>query len=165
MAIIPSRYQDADIEKLPKVLRDAIDDTKNTKGKGIFICGGTGTGKTYALYAMSKKYDIKVENWIDIMEDIKSKMSNNQSVGDLIDSLTSEKFLAIDDVGAENQTNYSQEKFYMIVNRIYNRMSRLFISTNLTLEQFQDKYGERLFSRIAEMCEIVELTGEDKRLN
>ena len=165
MAIIPKRYEDADIEKVSKVLQDAIRDSKEKQGMGIFMFGSTGTGKTYTLYAISKKYDIKVESWIDIMEDMKSRMSNNQSVGDMIDNLTSEKCLAIDDIGAENQTNYSQEKFYMIINRMYNKMSRVFLSTNLTLEQFQTKYGERLFSRIAEMCEIVELTGEDKRIN
>lgn len=160
----PPRYENADIKNLPKGLQDAIESIKEKPGKGIFIYGNAGTGKTYAIYAMSMHYDIKVENWVEVLEDIKTRMTYNQAVGDLIDSITAEKKLAIDDVGAEKQTEYSQEKFYMIVNRMYNKMHRLFISTNLTLPEFQEKYGERLFSRVAEMCEIVELTGEDKRL-
>lgn len=160
----PKRYEDADVQQLPKVIQEIIPTLKDNPGKGIFLYGGAGTGKTYALYALSMTHDIKVENWVEVLEEIKTRMAHGHAVGDLIDNITSEKKLAIDDVGAEKHTDYSQEKLYMIVNRMYNRMNRLFISTNLSLAEFQEKYGERLFSRIAEMCDIVELTGEDKRL-
>lgn len=160
----PPRYAEATVDNLPQGIRDTIEAIKEKPGKGMFLYGGAGRGKTYALYAISQKYDVKVENWVEVLEEIKTRMSHNHAVGDLIDNMTSEKKLVIDDVGAEKQTDWSQEKFYMIVNRMYNKMHRLFISTNLSLEEFQEKYGERLFSRIAEMCEIVELTGEDRRL-
>lgn len=71
---------------------------------------------------------------------------------------------AIDDIGTEKHTEFNQDILYMIINEMNINKKRLFISTNLTPEQFEEKYGDRIFSRICEMCEFVELTGPDRRI-
>jgi DNA replication protein DnaC len=69
----------------------------------------------------------------------------------------------IDDLGAEKQSEWSQEMFYLVINESYENCKPLFISTNLTIEQLENQYGERIVSRLAEMCEFYEIIGEDKR--
>jgi DNA replication protein DnaC len=43
-------------------------------------------------------------------------------------------------------------------------MKRIVLTTNLQFKDFGNRYGDRILSRIAEMCVLVELKGEDKRL-
>ena len=55
---------------------------------------------------------------------------------------------AIDDLGLENGTDFVQERLTMILeDRIQNRM-RTIISTNLTKDEVEDRYGARLASRM-----------------
>jgi hypothetical protein len=42
--------------------------------------------------------------------------------------------------------------------------NRTCFTTNLNKELLKEKYGERCYSRLIEMCNIIALTGEDLRL-
>lgn len=161
------KYSTADIQKVPEI-REVLNKAKK-QGKGLFIHGMTGTGKTYALYAIEKS-GVKaigstkvgeVENWVEMLAEMRNNLS--QSVNYAVE-LTKKEMVIIDDLGAEKHTDWSQEMLYLIVNRMYLNQVLPIIATNLTLEQFQEKYGDRIFSRFVEMCEFVELTGDDKRL-
>ena len=57
------RYSDADIKKVDKKIVDLL----KKSGKGIFLFGDTGRGKTYTLFAINKRFreigmQSKVEN-------------------------------------------------------------------------------------------------------
>ena len=160
-------------EQIQRVLRLNHDKENHTFDKGIFLTGGTGTGKTYALHAIKNKLVsfsgignsvTSVENWVELLFELKDKMGTGQMRDFLNEQITSKKFLFLDDVGAEKQTDWSQEMLYLIVNRVYERQSTLFLVTNLSLKDFTEKYGDRITSRLVEMCEVIELTGEDRRI-
>jgi len=137
------------------------------QNKGLLLYGTTGSGKTYALYALGKqtKIEYKIENWVELMLEVRDKVSSGKQLGVIINDLCVNDVLAIDDLGAENQTQFSQEVLYILINRFYIAEKRIIIATNLTLAELATKYGDRVFSRIVEMCELVELSGADKRLN
>jgi DNA replication protein DnaC len=156
------RYDNAEVtEELKEKLRIA----KEQK-KGLLIYGKTGTGKTYSLYAIKKTTDLnyRVENWVELMLEVRDKVSQGKEVGVIVRDLCESDVLAIDDLGAENQTPFSQEVLYTIVNRFYLHEKRMVIATNLDLRELAEKYGDRIFSRLVEMCELYEIKGEDKRL-
>lgn len=159
-----SRYTEATIENLPTVLKNAIETAKKER-KGIFVYGGTGTGKTYFLHALRNQFRVPVESWVEIMVDIASAPYQGQYYP--IDRITEKDKYSIDDIGVEHQDNQGKNvsMLYILINRMYNREGMLFLTTNLTLEQFRERYGDRILSRIVEMCEMVELTGEDKRIS
>lgn len=157
------KYKNAEFEKTSDDFQKMIEKCKNER-KGIFIYGDTGTGKTYNLYALENKWRIKVYNWVEIMFEIKDKIAKGHSVLDYVENLINcNTGICIDDIGAEKQTEYSQEIFYLIINKFYTREKLLFMVTNLSITEFQEKYGDRLFSRIVEMCNLLEIKGEDKR--
>lgn len=160
---INMRYKNADITKCPENFIKAMQESQNTKNKGLFIFGDTGTGKTYNLYALRNKYNIPVYNWVEFMFGVKDCFSTGKSVNDYLSPFFEKDLISLDDVGAEKQSEYNQEMLYMIINRFYQGEKRLFIATNLSLKDFQEKYGDRIFSRISEMCTFVEIKGEDKR--
>lgn len=160
-----------------KIKEDVTDSNGNLieiiKGlkKGMFLYGIAGSGKTYTLYAIRKalkSWDIDcgdIENWVELLFEIRDRYSNNLSIKSTINYITEKNFIFIDDIGAENQTQNSQELLYLILDRANRYEKILFISTNLSLEDFSKKYGDRLMSRIAELCIPYEMKEEDLRLS
>lgn len=163
------KYQKADIEKVPRIIRDTLSKAIKEK-KGLFLYGSTGVGKTYTLYAIEKKAMIsvgvakvgRVENWVEMLAEMRNNLSQSVNYANMV---AEKEMVIIDDIGSEKHTDWSQEMLYLIVNRVYVQEHIPIFATNLTLEQFQEQYGDRIFSRICEMCVKVEITGEDKRLS
>jgi DNA replication protein DnaC len=98
-----------------------------------------------------------VENWVELLFELKGKFNIRDGVTTLIDSLTESQYIFLDDVGAEKQSEWSQEMLYLIINRAYNYEKTLFITTNLDEKEFQDKYGDRIFDRIQEICSVIKM--------
>lgn len=156
------RYADADIKKVDKKIVDLL----KKSGKGIFLFGDTGRGKTYTLFAMNKRFreigmQSKIENWVELLLELRER---TQYLRDAINELLNTNILMIDDLGSERQTEWSQEILYTIINIAYEREKKIFIATNLSLEKFTLVYGDRIFSRLMEMCEPYELKGKDRRI-
>lgn len=156
------RYDDADVKKIDKKMVDLLKKT----GKGIFIFGETGRGKTYALYAISKRFKeigqrSRVENWVELLLDLREK---TQYLRDALGSILEPQVVMIDDLGSERQTEWSQEILYTIINMAYQKQKKIFVATNLSLDEFTARYGDRIFSRLMEMCEPYELKGKDRRI-
>lgn len=156
------RYDEADIKKVDKKIVDLLKKT----GKGIFLFGDTGRGKTYTLFAINKRFreigmQSKVENWVELLLELRER---TQYLRDAINELLSTNILMIDDLGSERQTEWSQEILYTIINIAYEKEKKIFIATNLSLEKFTLVYGDRIFSRLMEMCEPYELKGKDRRI-
>ena len=158
--------------KVIDVVRSNYDKENKRLTKGVFFTGGTGVGKTYALHAIKKRAEeicgyntcSGIENWAELLFELKEKINSNNIRDFLSNHVTSKLHIFLDDVGAEKQTEWSQEMLYLIVNRAYEQGHALFIVTNLSIEEFTNKYGERITSRLVEMCEVIELTGEDRRI-
>jgi DNA replication protein DnaC len=82
-----------------------------------------------------------------------------------IKTYTDQDYVFIDDIGSEKTSEFVIEFLYILINKRYENMKRTVFATNLSINDFQERYGDRIMSRIAEMCILVEITGGDKRLN
>lgn len=84
-----------------------------------------------------------------------------------LDNLCDIDVLIIDDLGAENHyNNVSIEYLFDVINERTLNNKSTFISTNLTPESIQERYGDRLFSRLSDqqITLIMKLIGKDKRI-
>jgi DNA replication protein DnaC len=82
----------------------------------------------------------------------------------LLDQLGRVDLLHLDDVGAENTSDWVLEQLYSIVNARYEEEKSLIVTTNLYLEPLAEQIGERTVSRISEMCgEVIPVEGMDRR--
>ncbi len=70
----------------------------------------------------------------------------------------------LDDIGVEKVSEFVEEFMYMLINNQYEKVYPMVITSNLPLSQLAERLGDRIVSRIKEMCSVVEIKGEDKRL-
>jgi DNA replication protein DnaC len=165
---IPERYKDAKLEDVPERVKSAFNETIKNQ-KGLYIYGGVGTGKTHIAYAIQKRwYELGqlslFWNMTELIDEIRSDFNRTEKefIGESV--LNYQKLLFLDDIGAEKPTEWVEEKIYLIVNKRYNDMLPTIFTSNLGINELSDRVGDRIASRIVEMCEIINLEGEDRRL-
>lgn len=161
--LIPKRYRDCQFENIPKDIKDKL---SGLKEKGLYIWGGCGSGKTYVCYSVFKEgktrgMNIMVRNFPLMLNQIKGKDNLNDEVRDIANY---EGILIIDDIGAEKMSEWVAETLYIIINTRYENCSPTIFISNLSLQKLEEVVGDRIPSRISEMCEVIKLDGKDKRL-
>jgi len=105
----------------------------------------------------------------DLLLELQGCFSNKESAADIIYRVTNFDFLVMDGMGeGGKQTEFVVGSLGTIIHhRHANRLTkRTVITSNYTLQELaSDRLDARISSRIAEMCEEYEFTGEDQRLN
>ncbi len=157
-----SRYEYADKEKLSEKIKSAVVEAVD-KDKGLFILGGTGTGKTYAMHVLAKNKG-KVENFSMLLAELRDTMQRGYYF-EQIKTFVNQEYMFIDDIGAEKTSDFVLEVLYLIINGRYENMKKTVLSSNMDLDKFSERYGDRILSRIAELCVVVKLEGDDKRIS
>lgn len=168
---VPARFEKCKWEDVPQSIQETVEKMVESR-KGLFLHGAVGTGKTHIAYSIARHvYEdmhkhVKVWNSAELLNEIR-KGFNKKFENEAIDEIMAFKgLLIIDDVGSERITNtgFVEEQFYLIVNRKYNDMLPIVFTSNYDIATLSEQLGERVASRLVEMCEIVELGGEDRRM-
>lgn len=150
--------------------------------KGIGIVGTAGTGKsTFFNYYLSTQYDNFENNHnrlkIVSIRDITNAYLEGQikEVEALCSPVINSRItsLYIDDLGKEtpimNSYGTKQDIMVNIIDYRYNMWNdtafknKLYFTSNMNLKDLQKRYTEIYFSRIFEMCHIIEKNGQNLR--
>lgn len=139
----------------------------NGKGKGILIMGETGLGKTHLSLAIANKliekgYCVVYGSVPTFVRRIQDEQFG-RAEGDTLSLATSCDLLILDDLGAENSTEWCVSMLYEIINTRQNRQLPMIINTNLDLDELTEKYQRRLSSRMFSM-KLMFVTGNDNRV-
>jgi DNA replication protein DnaC len=149
------------------------------EGQGIiFMSKQFGVGKTHlaaaiANYLITKKHiPVIFGTLIGLLGEIKKTYDEDSiyTTAQVESKLRDVPLLIIDDLGKEKVSDWVLEKFYSIVNYRYENYKPMIITTNLTLEEIEEKFdntngyiGGAIVSRLIEMCRIMKMEGEDYR--
>lgn len=130
--------------------------------------GNKGQGKTmlaagvlrYALQRWRVQgMFVVVPELIDRYRRTQSRDRAVETPEDIDDILRRVPLLVMDDLGVGRQTDFADERLYLVINRRYNEMKPTVITTNVALTELEERIRSRILSGTH-----VQFKGEDRRL-
>ena len=142
----------------------------NPTKENLYLWGPTGRGKTHLAYAVAQEC-INARKSVDIMtiRDFvnRFRMTKPEEEKEMVNDLVKKDVLIIDDIGRIQGTEFSIDILTNIIDkRSLIGKNGLIMTSNLFLNELSANNREdRLTSRIAGMCKVIEVRGEaDYRL-
>lgn len=182
-SVIPAKYRGVSFDRPPVsqldptvvgVLRDFVDDLDANldAGRGLWLMGDVGTGKTALAMLVSKRAlergrSVAIYSLPRLLARIRRTYdaeAGEASYLEFFERLTSVDLLHIDDLGAEKRSDWVLEQLYAIVNERYESERSIVVTTNLDQAELEKQIGVRTVSRLVEICgDPLPLFGEDLR--
>ena len=162
-----------------------------TRGTGLLLTGSIGVGKTHLavgiLQALVSErgatglfYDYR-----ELLKQVQNSYNRQVQATELevLAPVFEAEVLVLDELGASKPTDWVWDTVAHILNTRYNDRRTTIITTNyanlpplgfesgpatraaMREETLGDRIGERMRSRLQEMCVVVEMTGQDFRQN
>ena len=155
---------------------------------GLLLTGSIGVGKTHLavgmLQALITERGAKglFFDYRDLLKQVQNSYNRSVEVTelDVLRPVFEAEVLVLDELGASKPTDWVWDTVAHILNTRYNDRRTTIITTNyanlppggselnaprlaVREETLGDRIGERMRSRLQEMCVVVEMTGEDFR--
>jgi DNA replication protein DnaC len=186
-SVIPPRYRGVSFDRPPvsdmardlqtkgavadiRAFTDELDE-RLREGRGLWIFGDTGTGKTTLAMLVSKQaleagHSVAIYSLPKLLARIR-RTYDSEPGGDsylsLFEQLTSVDLLHIDDLGAEKRSDWVLEQLYSLVNERYEAQRSILVTTNLPHAELEEQIGARTVSRLNQVCDEIPLFGTDRR--
>ncbi len=160
----------------------------DTGGSGLFFVGSAGLGKTHLAVGVLRRLvqERGVRGFFcdyrELLKNIQNSYSSQVQTTELelLKPVFAAEVLVLDDLGAQKPSDWVWDTVALILNSRYNDKLTTIITTNYPdqseapdgLADVQkaarkptlgDRIGDRMRSRLAEMCVSVEMTGSDIR--
>ena len=139
----PTEKEAEKLEFAKKICKEWADGGRNN----VIFQGEAGTGKSHLAFATMKELSSITKeiaifiNVTDLLMKIKTDFSQEEF---LVNKIASAKFLVLDDLGMEKDSEWS----FSILYNILNKRANTIITTNLTAQEIQKRYGRPFMSRL-----------------
>jgi DNA replication protein DnaC len=183
-SVIPAKYRGVSFERPPVTLMNEIVVRRVREycrsiaqnlddGRGLWLYGSSGTGKTTLAMLVSRTAlgagrSVAIYSLPKLLSRIRRTFDaehGEQSYSDLFERLATVDLLHVDDLGAENRTEWVLEQLYALVNERYESQRSLVVTTNLEEHELEEQIGARVVSRLVEMCgDPLPLFDDDRRM-
>ena len=146
-------------------------DTFNSNSGNLFFTGATGLGKTHlslaiAAEAIKKGFGVVYGNAITFAVALERERfaQSEDSNGDTLSLLNTCELLIMDDLGVEASSNYVTSTIYSVIDTRIITKKPTIISSNLSLQELEKRYGARLASRMVGFYDRMVFCGKDVRM-
>ncbi|MFD9070565.1 ATP-binding protein [Streptomyces lasiicapitis] len=180
---IPFKFQDAtaDSPDIQAWLKELVTTARENQadrgapvasvfqGRSLLLLGPTGTGKTHQAYGAIRELAITgvVACWITTTTaDLYAALRPRHGIDSEAEfrRFRDARILLIDDLGADRKpTEFTEEVNFRLINHRYEHHLPTLITSNLLPKEISDRLGDRVTSRLIEMCQRVVFTGPDRR--
>jgi DNA replication protein DnaC len=183
-SVIPRKFQGVSFDRPPvsteinatvvNAVRDWVGNlgANLEAGRGLWLMGDTGTGKTTLAMLASKtaledSRSVAIYSLPKLLARIRQTYDaepGGDSYLAFFERLTSVDLLHIDDLGAEKRSDWVLEQLYALVNERYEAQRSILVTTNLNQQELEEQIGSRTVSRLIEICgDPLPLFGSDNR--
>lgn len=183
-SVIPRKYRGVSFDRPPVTEIDTgvvtavrewtgMLDANLEQGRGLWLMGDTGTGKTTLAMLVSKEIlkrgrTVAIYSLPKLLARIRSTYGADQGEEDytgFFERLCEVDMLHLEDLGTEYRTEWVLEQLYALVNERYERERSIMVTTNSTMEELEEQLGDRVVSRLVEICgDPLPLYGDDRRI-
>ncbi|WP_312497282.1 ATP-binding protein [Anaerosporobacter sp.] len=162
----------ANIKKVVSSCKEYID-TFDSTYSNLLLYGNAGVGKTFLANCIAKELLDRSHTVIyltafqlfDILE--KNKFNKDQEkseANEQFEYILDCDLLIIDDLGTELNNSFVTSQLYLCINERHLRKKSTIISTNLSWDNLNTNYSERIFSRLASNYRLLKIVGDDIRI-
>jgi DNA replication protein DnaC len=164
-----------------------------TEGRGLLLTGSIGVGKTHLGVSILRELVLEKGahglfcDYRDLLKQVQNSWNKQVSTTELevLAPVFEAEVLVLDELGASRPTDWVWDTVAHILNTRYNDKLTTIITTNYANipplgagfnddvtsiarnaareESLGDRIGERMRSRLQEMCVVIEMRGEDLR--
>jgi len=189
---IPSKF--SEILMVDSYIPKAIDQQKALKyvkdnfikhypnEKGFLLMGPSGVGKTHlAIGAISeltleRGISCMFKDFFLLLAELRQAYSEGVSENEILRPLIEAEVLVIDEMGKGKCNEWEINILDQLISNRYNSSKKTLITTNFPSKEYSDKVyekgelleeriGERIFSRLNEMCSFLYIEADDFRMS
>lgn len=166
--------ENANLKKAYALAKKYIDSFPSPKYPNLVFMGDVGSGKTYlaeciANSLLKRGHYVVFSNAFDLNQTVQYSFGLSYSEREaLLAPYFESELLIIDDLGSEPIIrNITLANLFVVINSRQSMSLPTIISTNLNLDELQDRYGDRIISRIFNKRTTITIpfVGKDLRLN
>ncbi|MCL2509138.1 MAG: ATP-binding protein [Oscillospiraceae bacterium] len=141
----------------------------DAESPNLLLCGETGLGKTHlslaiASAAVNKGFGVIYGSAQNILHKIEREhFDKRYADGDTIQAVLECDLLILDDLGAEFSTQFTVSVIYNMINTRLQKGLPTIISTNLSAKELEQRYTQRIASRVIGNYVTLAFCGSDVR--
>ena len=146
----------------------------DSQKKGYYLWGEPGGGKTLLACIILQELmrrDVLQGKFVNITSNFFQKIRDSyqrntdseDTAHDILDEYGKVSLLVLDDFGVQRNTEWEMEMLYNLLNTRYTEEKLTIITSNYPLEDSKEIVKGRIFSRITEMCGVIEMNLLDYR--
>ena len=135
----------------------------------ILLSGDVGTGKTFLTHCIAgavldQGYSVLYFSAGELMDRLGNIAFHREEADpEEYAQILECDLLIIDDLGTELSNSFTVQRLFALLNERLIRSASVVISTNLSMEEIEDRYSERTASRISSGYTILNMFGDDIR--
>lgn len=166
-------YQGEDLAHFKNAVQSCRDfvDKFTIDYNNLLFYGTVGTGKSFLSLCIAKEllergYSViyfSSSELFRVLSDVMFGRDDRTVLKSVRDNLYGAELLIIDDLGTELTNSASAAQLFSLLNERHIHSKPTIISTNLNLNELQERYADRIFSRLLERYSFLKISGPDVR--